>query len=100
MRPSLQLATLLAEKLAVPPVEQAHFLTFARAEEAAVPHMAFWPPPSTAVSALRSLALPALLTPTIGREAEIAAVSALLRQPTVRLLTLTGLPHRQNPPQH
>lgn len=92
LRPSLQLATLLAEKLAVPPAEQAHFLTFARAEEAAVPHMAFWPANPTAAPALRPLALPALLTPTIGREAEIAAVSALLRQPTVRLLTLTGPP--------
>ncbi len=34
--------------------------------------------------------LPALLTPMIGREQEIAAVCALLRQPDVHLVTLTG----------
>jgi predicted ATPase len=34
--------------------------------------------------------LPAQLTPLIGREREVAAVCAFLRQPGVRLLTLTG----------
>jgi predicted ATPase/DNA-binding CsgD family transcriptional regulator len=34
--------------------------------------------------------LPAQLTPLIGREQEVAALCALLRQPEVRLLTLTG----------
>ncbi len=34
--------------------------------------------------------LPAQLTPLIGREQEVAAACALLRQPAVRLLTLTG----------
>jgi predicted ATPase/DNA-binding CsgD family transcriptional regulator len=34
--------------------------------------------------------LPAQLTPLIGREREVAAVYTLLRQPGVRLLTLTG----------
>ena len=34
--------------------------------------------------------LPVPLTPLIGREAEIAAISALLAQPTLRLFTLTG----------
>ncbi|HET8852502.1 MAG TPA: NB-ARC domain-containing protein, partial [Ktedonobacteraceae bacterium] len=34
--------------------------------------------------------LPAQLTPLIGREQEVAAACALLRQPEVRLLTLTG----------
>jgi predicted ATPase/predicted Ser/Thr protein kinase len=35
--------------------------------------------------------LPALPTPLVGREDELVAVMALLRQPTVRLVTLTGL---------
>jgi predicted ATPase/DNA-binding CsgD family transcriptional regulator/tetratricopeptide (TPR) repeat protein len=34
--------------------------------------------------------LPARLTPMIGREKDVAAVCAFLRQPDVRLLTLTG----------
>ncbi len=34
--------------------------------------------------------LPTQLTPFIGREAEVAAVCALLHRPEVRLLTLTG----------
>src|SRR5688572_1414200 len=34
--------------------------------------------------------LPVPLTPLIGREQEIEAVAALLAQPTIRLLTLTG----------
>jgi predicted ATPase/transcriptional regulator with XRE-family HTH domain len=34
--------------------------------------------------------LPVALTPLVGREADVAAVSALLTEPTVRLLTLTG----------
>src|SRR5215217_4182554 len=49
--------------------------------------------PATApeeVQAASRPALPVTLTPLIGREAEIAAVVALLEEPAVRLLTLTG----------
>ena len=35
--------------------------------------------------------LPVLATPLVGRDDELAAVSALLEQPAVRLVTLTGL---------
>lgn len=37
-------------------------------------------------------ALPALLTPLLGREAEIAAIALLLGRPDVRILTLAGPP--------
>src|SRR5947209_952878 len=48
--------------------------------------------PSRHVAAPRSAPndLPAQLTPLIGREQEIQRACALLRQPEVRLLTLTG----------
>ena len=41
-------------------------------------------------SNVRSHNLPAQLTPLVGRDHEVAAACALLRQPDVRLLTLTG----------
>lgn len=94
LRPSPQLAALLAEKTAVPAPEQPHFITFARTEEATMPAMAFWPaPPADSPPLFAPLNnLPAALTPTIGREAHIAAACALLGQAAVRLLTLTGPP--------
>src|SRR5215207_3186175 len=47
--------------------------------------------PFTAPAAERAAQqLPVLLTSFVGREREMAAVSALLTQPDVRLLTLTG----------
>jgi predicted ATPase len=67
-----ELAELLADDLAVLLTER-----FARTVPAAAPDR-------------RPTALPAPLTPIIGREDEIAAVTALLRNPDVRLVTLLG----------
>jgi predicted ATPase/DNA-binding CsgD family transcriptional regulator len=45
---------------------------------------------ASATAAGRFTGLPASLTPLVGRQEEVAAVCAFLRQPEVRLLTLTG----------
>jgi predicted ATPase/transcriptional regulator with XRE-family HTH domain len=89
--PSAQLAALLAQKLAVPPEQQAAFITFSRDPEATVAEMSFWPI-LTPVALPHLLSLPALLTATIGREREVQAACQLLRRPDVRLVTLTGPP--------
>ena len=47
-------------------------------------------PPVDAPTAAPDAVLPASPTPLIGREAEVAALVALLRDPAVRLVTLTG----------
>lgn len=88
--PSVQLATLLAEKLAVPAAQREAFVTFCRDAEAAAAEMAFWPVPSPVVPHLASL--PALLTATIGRGREVQAACQLFRRAEVRLVTLTGPP--------
>ena len=46
--------------------------------------------PSSMLRRDRTRTIPAALTPLIGREGEIASALELLRQPEVRLLTLTG----------
>ena len=46
--------------------------------------------PSSTLQRDRARTIPAALTPLIGRESEIASAVELLRQPEVRLLTLTG----------
>ena len=110
-RPSRELAESLADVLAVPVEERAAFLKVARAERA-VDHLrlpgsgvstlghviARAPDPQTglladvpllkAQPALHNLPVP--LTPLIGREQEIAAITTLIQDPAVRLLTLTG----------
>lgn len=47
-------------------------------------------PPVAAQSTVTRAHLPAPRTPLIGRDAEVAAALAFLRQPGIRLLTLTG----------
>jgi transcriptional regulator with XRE-family HTH domain len=90
LRPSRQLAALLAQHLAIPPDEQSAWIARARSgteptgrgnsgDEAAVT-----PAPATTYN------FPTFLTPLIGRQNELAACRNLLLQREVRLLTLTG----------
>jgi predicted ATPase/DNA-binding XRE family transcriptional regulator len=93
-RPSRGLAERLAESLAVPVDQRATFLQVARgermAERLAVPPTVAAPaeaerqPPA----ARHELALPA--SALVGREAELAELALILRDPHCRLLTLTG----------
>jgi predicted ATPase/DNA-binding XRE family transcriptional regulator len=98
-RPSRQLAGLLAARLQVPPAEQAAFVRWARAgaqsRSAPAPNDAPAPPaPAPEVAPAPALtigtSLPAPPTSLIGRQAELGAVTGLLRQPGGRLVTLTG----------
>ncbi len=92
-RPSRQMAETLATALDVPPEDRAQFLRFARGQgveaevnlstdTVAVPQ----PHPSAPRHNL-----PSPPTPLIGREQDVAAVSALLQRGDVRLATLTGV---------
>jgi hypothetical protein len=88
LRPSRQVAMLLAENLGVPPDERDAFVEFARrgaAADAPVDPQAPW----RAAAAPR---LPAALTALVGRTRELEAACALVRRPDVRLLTLCGPP--------
>lgn len=89
-RPSRQIAGLLAMHLQIPPEQIDLFLKVARQEKAvdsmdALPALSQPQPVSTSRSSL-----PVPLTPLIGREYELAALSQQLRDPQCRLLTLTG----------
>jgi predicted ATPase/DNA-binding XRE family transcriptional regulator len=79
--PHLHTVRLLAEALALGTDERDGLLTAARAKHASV---------STGVGAGGWSRMPRPLTPFIGRERELAAITALLQQPEVRLITLTG----------
>jgi predicted ATPase/DNA-binding XRE family transcriptional regulator len=100
-RPSRQIAALLAEHLELPTEERDGFIRCARAELSIdrLPPPARSAPRAAFVAARRSPApapgpfrtnLPAQPNALIGREREIAEVTALLRDDDVRLLTLTG----------
>jgi predicted ATPase len=94
-RPSSQIAEKLAECLQVPADERRAFAEFARArlpaERLALLAQADDRAPWRTLYR-RSTNLPSPHTPFIGREKEVAAACALLRQPGVRLLTMSGPP--------
>jgi predicted ATPase/DNA-binding XRE family transcriptional regulator len=81
--PSEQVAERLLASLAVAPSDRAHLVAWARA-----PGCVLQP---SSVPAF-SNALPRPSTPLIGRDRELAEITARLRNADVRLLTLTGPP--------
>ena len=87
LRPSREFAGRLAATLELPAVAQAAFVQLARgvAGELATPTDA-----DGELSTPWRCALPAALTPLIGRERDVAAVVARLDDPAVRVLTLLG----------
>ncbi len=98
LKPSAQLAELLALKLNVPPSELAEFVRFARSDIAR-DVLAFTglgkqaAPLTTAAQASTPPALlPATVNALFGRDRELRVVIELLRRADIRLLTLTGPP--------
>ena len=96
LKPSRQLAELLAAGLQVTPEERPAFVRFARtgATERVSPSASVPVPPRgvdpDAKGRYSNLQAP--LTSFIGREHEVAAVHALLADPEVRMVTLSGPP--------
>lgn len=95
LRPSTQLAGLLADALGVAPAERENFVLYARGVSQTPPPPDAYSPGVSAVPAGPELFagdLPASLTSFVGRKQEVTAVTELLQNPGVRLLTLTGPP--------
>jgi predicted ATPase/transcriptional regulator with XRE-family HTH domain len=94
-RPSRQIARRMADVLGVSAAEQTAFMQAARAERGVsrlvLPNQPLdHPQPGEPLRALRRTNLPAQLTQLIGREHELTAVTAYLRETDTRLVTLTG----------
>ena len=93
-RPSRQVAELLARCLEIPPAELPTFVKVARGVERverlklAAPLPALVQPRPTSPPPVVNLPTPP--TPLIGRDAELATLARLLRDPQCRLLTLVG----------
>ena len=90
LRPSREMAEALAEALGVSPDERATFVRFAR-DRAADDGLALPAPPTSLAPAPPRSTLPTPPTPLIGRQAELAAATALLSRADTRLVTLTGV---------
>jgi predicted ATPase/DNA-binding XRE family transcriptional regulator len=88
LRPSRQVAELLASVLEVPADERAEFVRLAR--EAGIPRT-LWEG-TDKQNATHAGNLPTPTTSLIGRQAELADLQALLLREAVRLVTLTGPP--------
>lgn len=90
-RPSAQIAARLADIFAIPPGEQPAFIQFARGGMLSAPvapdGLLPWQP-----TAAPRTNLPASVTSLIGREGEIEALCAYLRNAHIRLVTLVGPP--------
>ena len=92
LRPSREMATRLADELALAPTERDGFLRFARAVSDAHPGPSLRPVPKHAPGLATSRQrhnLPVARTRFFGREQEVGSGCTLLRG-TARLLTLTG----------
>jgi predicted ATPase/DNA-binding XRE family transcriptional regulator len=98
LKPSIQLAELIAGALSVPVSEQAAFVQFARDSMASAPAIAYTGtvvapgPAEEPGESSPAPYLPAPLTSLIGRADAIRTTADLLRRVDVRLLTLSGPP--------
>ncbi len=90
-RPSAQIAERLAEIFNIPSTEQPGFLRFARGEPRSAPKETEALPWQSSARSTHSN-LPAIVTPLIGREQEIARVREYLLSQNIRLVSLMGPP--------
>jgi predicted ATPase/DNA-binding XRE family transcriptional regulator len=91
-RPSAQIVARLATIFAIPPNEEALFLRFARGELSAAPAGTRILEPWQVADKPPRTNLPAPPSVIIGREEEIKAISGLIMNPKIRLVTLLGPP--------
>lgn len=93
LRPSRTLAQRLTTALRVSPDLEASVLELARARQLDEPSSANWLVPMATKQVSKTVAtLPIPRTALVGREGDIAQLTVRLRDPTTRLVTLTGPP--------